>query len=583
MLVLAASPTLAETKCKLVRLAEIPVTLSGLRPVVNAKINGTEATFLLDSGAFYSMISSATATQFHLRLEPAPHGFKVIGIGGTAETSIATVRTFTLVGIDLPNVQFLVGGSEIGSGAVGMLGQNFLEKWDDEYDFANGVARLMKPDGCKHTMLAYWLKPDQPISMMDISSTTAMRAGTKGTATINGAKITVMFDTGAWTSVLSLKAAARAGVKIDTAGVLDIGYMRGIGRGTVKTYSAPFSSFKIGDGEEIKNTRLRIADIDLDEADMLLGADFFASHHVYVANSQRRAYFTYNGGPVFNLANTTSAAASGAKPEIADGNSDEVVGAAALARRGAAAASRRDFVHALADLSRACELEPDNAEYAYGRGMANWDNHHPIPAMQDFDRALQVDPNYLPARLSRAELRIATGDKSGAAEDADAADRIAPPQADARFQLSQLYQKADLLDTAIAELDLWIAHHPDDSKMTSALRGRCWLRGLQDRELGKALSDCNAALRRIDKRSPLSAEIFSARGLVRLRAGDYQRAIADFDETVKLEPQNAWALYGRGIAKRRLKMLAAGEEDASRAASLAPAIAEDFSRRGIAP
>jgi len=34
---------------------------------------------------------------------------------------------------------------------------------------------------------------------------------------------------------------------------------------------------------------------------MLIGADFFLSHRVYVASSQNRLYFTYNGGPVFDL------------------------------------------------------------------------------------------------------------------------------------------------------------------------------------------------------------------------------------------------------------------------------------------
>ena len=32
---------------------------------------------------------------------------------------------------------------------------------------------------------------------------------------------------------------------------------------------------------------------------MLLGADFLRSHRVLVANSQRKLYFTYSGGPVF--------------------------------------------------------------------------------------------------------------------------------------------------------------------------------------------------------------------------------------------------------------------------------------------
>jgi len=71
------------------------------------------------------------------------------------------------------------------------------------------------------------------------------------------------------------------------------------GSGRWKTWIAPISSFKIG-GEEIHDTRLRIGDIGPD-ADMLLGADFFLAHHIYVSNRQDKLYFTYNGGPVFNL------------------------------------------------------------------------------------------------------------------------------------------------------------------------------------------------------------------------------------------------------------------------------------------
>ena len=32
---------------------------------------------------------------------------------------------------------------------------------------------------------------------------------------------------------------------------------------------------------------------------MLLGADFLRAHRVLVAHSQRKMYFTYEGGPVF--------------------------------------------------------------------------------------------------------------------------------------------------------------------------------------------------------------------------------------------------------------------------------------------
>ena len=587
---LAICPLLSSAKCQLNKLIELPITMSGMRPTFTAKINGTDARFALDSGAFYSIISSATAAQFQLRLRPGPYGLKVKGVGGFLDTSLATVKVFTLAGIPLHDVDFLVGGSETGGDSIGLMGQNLLEKWDVEYDFARGVVRLFKADDCKHTLLAYWTTPGQDLSMMDISHTTPWEPHTTGTAFINGAKIVVMFDTGASTSLLSMKAAARAGVKADTAGVVEAGYSSGMGRGKVKTYIAPFSSFKVGDGEEIKNARLRIADIDLDEGDMLLGADFFLSHHVFVSNSQHRLYLTYNGGPVFNLSRTAPAAAA-ADADAADAHAaDEPAHAAgepadadAYARRGAAFLGRRDFEHAIADFTRASELNPNEAGYFYQRGMAYWENKQPIPALGDFDRALELNSNYLAARISRAQMRLGHKDIADAVADLDAADRIAAKQDDARFMLAHLYQQVDLPARGVAQLDLWIANHPDDSKMIDALHVRCRLRAVQGEELAKALSDCNAAYRRSDKSNPVNAPILESRGLVRLRLGDYDKAIADYDESLKLAPKNAGAMYGRGVAKIRKQKTADGEADLARATALSSTVADDFKRHGIAP
>jgi tetratricopeptide (TPR) repeat protein/predicted aspartyl protease len=583
---LAAVPVHAATKCKVTKLAELPITMAGLRPTIIAKINGVDAQFALDSGAFYSMISSATAAQFELRQKPI-HGFKVTGIGGATDASVATVKVFTLAGIPFHDVEFLVGGSEVGGGVIGLLGQNFLEKWDVEYDLAKGVVRLFKSDDCKHTRLAYWVAPDQSLSMMDINYTTFLRPHAMGAAFINGAQITVLFDTGASTSVLSLVAASRAGVRPDTAGVVEAGYSSGIGRGAVKTYIAPFSSFKIGDGEEIKNTRLRIADINLDHGDMLLGADFFLSHHVFVANSQHRLYFTYNGGPVFNLSRNVSADTAAPTQAPAAPKQDELADAAAYARRGAASLGRRDFEHAIADFTRAFELNPNESEFVYQRGMAYWENKQPILAMSDLDRALELNPDYLAARISRAQLRSANEDRAGAAADLaadlDAADRLAPKQADVRFTLGQLFQKADLWSRAVAQYDLWIANHPDDSKMSSALYRRCRSRAVPGKDLAKALDDCNAAYRLNSRSGPGAAAVLESRGLVRLRLGDYDKSIADYDDALKLAPKNAWSLYGRGVAKIRKKKTAEGEADLAQASALSSNVAAEFKDRGISP
>jgi tetratricopeptide (TPR) repeat protein/predicted aspartyl protease len=578
-------PVFAAAKCKLSRVVELPITMSGLRPTLVAQINGADARFLLDSGAAYSIISSATAAQFQLKLRPGPFGLRVNGVGGSMDTSLATVKAFTLAGIPLRDVEFLVGGSEVGGGSVGLLGQNLLEKWDVEYDFAHGVVRLFKAEDCKHTLLAYWATPGQDnLSMMDINYTTPLRPHTTGTASINGTKITVMFDTGAWNSVLSTKAAARAGVKPDTPGVVEAGYTSGLGRGTLQSYIAPFSSFKIGDGEEIKNARLRMADIDFDEGDMLLGADFFLSHHVYVANSQRKLYFTYNGGPVFDLSRKVPSAAAASAEAPNGAQQDEPADAAAFARRGAAFAGRRDFEHAIEDFTRACELNPNEPEFAFERGMAYWQDRQPVPAMNDLDRALTLNSDYLPARMSRAQLRLAEKDRAGATADLEVADQIAPKQADERFELAELYLQFGLPARAVPQYDLWIANHPNDSRMVQALHGRCWVRAVQGQGLAEALSDCNAAYRQSDKTNHAGvAAVLASRGLVRLRLGNYDKAVADYDDSLKLAPKNPWSLYGRGVAKIRMQKKADGEADLARATELSSTIAQEFQRRGIAP
>jgi tetratricopeptide (TPR) repeat protein len=518
------------------------------------------------------------------------------GIGGKVTAQIATVKEFGIAGALIHNVEFLVGGSEVGS--EGLIGQNFLHQWDVEYDFSKGVVRLFKPEGCRKARMAYWLTPGQTYSETGIESVMQSRMHTVGEGYVNGQHIRVTFDTGAYNSFLSLKAAARAGIKIDSPGVVEAGYSRGIGRGMVKTYIATASSFKIGDGEEIKNARLRIADSDLAESDMLLGSDFFVSHHIFVANSQSKLYLSYNGGPVFNLAKTTPATTPQAdevqKVEAAkdEAPGDQQGGAAAadqqadpdaLARRGEASAARHDFEHALADLSKAVELRPDNPEYLFQRALIYRQSGQAALALADLDHVLTLNQDFLRAYLPRAEIRLGDKNVEGAIADLDATDRLAPKQADIRFALAERYEAVNRFAQAIAQYDLWIQNHPVDSRFAAALGQRCRASAIQNEALDVGLADCNKALRIADKKNPSYGHLLENRGLLELRQANNDKAIADFDAALKIMPKSATALYGRGVAKVRKNKTAEGEADMAEAVKIAPHIAAPFSARGLAP
>jgi tetratricopeptide (TPR) repeat protein len=582
----------AASKCKISRVLELPITMNSLRPTIPVKINNRDARFVLDSGAFYSIMSSATAAEYNLKLTPTPFGFRIEGVGGSAETQIATVKEFTIVGIPLKNVEFLVGGSEVGA-YEGVLGQNFLEIFDVEYDLASGAIRLFRTEDCEHTLLAYWLKPDQDYSSMHIDAIDKANPHTIGTAYVNGQSIRVAFDTGAAASVLSTKAAARAGIKPDSEGVVEAGYWGGFGRGRVKTYIARFASFKVGDAEEIKNARLRIADMDLGFADMLLGADFFVSHRIFVANKEHKLFLSYNGGPVFNLSQDSGAATAANATDSSDVHDEgpqpstdapaSPKDAAVIARRGSALAARRDFAAALVDLSKAIELSPNEPEYYFERANAYWANGQADLALADFDRVILLKNDFLAAYLPRAELRLWKKDKAAAMSDLESLDRLAPPQADLRFSLAEMYGREEQISLEIAQYDLWIKNHPDDSKMVSALGARCLAKALQNQDLDGGLSDCNSAIRRADKKNPANAQLYSNRGMILLRQGDYRRALADFDADLKIEPKSARALYGRGVAKARVNKRVEGDEDMAAAETLAPNIGKRYEHFGIIP
>jgi Flp pilus assembly protein TadD len=77
--------------------------------------------------------------------------------------------------------------------------------------------------------------------------------------------------------------------------------------------------------------------------------------------------------------------------------------------------------------------------------------------------------------------------------------------------------------------------------------------------------------------------LFANRGLVRLRQDAMDKAISDFDAALKLQPKNARALYGRGVASIRANKASQGESDMDAAAKLDKMLKEQMQHYGIVP
>ncbi|WP_420141341.1 aspartyl protease family protein [Sphingomonas sp.] len=555
-------------KCEVGRLAELPVRMSGRQPVVTIGIEGRDVALLLDSGAFFSTMSQGSAAELGLKTESLG-GARIVGVGGVQTARRVRVDTITLAGVPIRNVDFVVAGSE--TGQTGVLGLNFLAPWDSEYDLGHGAVRFFKSTGCAGTLMAYWAG-DKAVSAVELLTSPSRHFVVP--IEINGVRMRAMLDTGATSSMLTRAAARRLGLTPESKEMVPAGGSSGFGRRRIRTWAAPFQTLRIG-GEEVRRIRLNIGDFDDATFDMLIGVDFFLSHRIYVAPAQRRVFFTYEGGPVFGAGR--SAAAGGTAKAIP--LEDEPADAEGYAQRGRMRAARGDLTGGLDDLGRAIAAAPDVAAYRLDRASMLAQRARFADALADMDHVVRLRPEDGEALARRAGLRLAVDgpDRAGALRDADRAASLLAEASDHRFALARIYSTLEAFPAAIAQYALWIRFHPDDRRLGSALNGRCWARALTGRALDLALDDCNAALRF----SPNNPQYLDSRGLVRLRRGDYARAVADYDAALAKRPRLAWSWYGRGLAKIRLGRAGEGEADIAAARAIQPDITQIAERHGV--
>jgi len=309
-----ASLTVAgASSCKLLRIAEWPIQLENQTPIVDGAINGRKIGVQLNTGSTNSLILRSAADRLGLTRQVA-RGYRAFGVGGETYVEYAFVDELKIGETVRKNWRaFVLGEHDLGKDIAVLLGYDFFEQIDVEFDLANNAVRLFHAKDCDGVSLAYWapggagevkleasLDPNYPL--IDL------------TVQINGKPARAVLDSGSSTSMMSRHLAASLGVTPETPGVRATARSVDLGRKLPDSWIGPFQSFAIGD-EIIRNPAIRFTDLDASHTEigsrvpiatelwqMVLGADFLRAHRVLVAHSQRKFYFTYVGGPVFTPA-----------------------------------------------------------------------------------------------------------------------------------------------------------------------------------------------------------------------------------------------------------------------------------------
>jgi predicted aspartyl protease len=303
-----SSAATAASECRMTRVAEWPVRLDRGHLIVDGTLNGKKVGVMLDTGGV-SMIPRSAADRLGLTRHTA-RGYRAFGMGGESYVESTIVEEFKVGELGRKSWEVMVAGeTDLGKSTDVILGEDVFDKVDLEFDLPHSAVRLFRVENCEGVALGYWAP--QGTGQVAIESGPRIIVTVK----INGHPVQAELDSGASVSVLDKPVAARLGIGPDSPGVTFLGKGGGIGANAVDYWIAPVESFAIG-GEAISDTAMRFADLFRDATyttrsasrlpqkienmpTMLLGADFLRAHRVLVAHSQRKMYFTYEGGPVF--------------------------------------------------------------------------------------------------------------------------------------------------------------------------------------------------------------------------------------------------------------------------------------------
>jgi tetratricopeptide (TPR) repeat protein len=239
---------------------------------------------------------------------------------------------------------------------------------------------------------------------------------------------------------------------------------------------------------------------------------------------------------------------------------------------------------ALADTDRILALKPDDRAALWERARLLAGLGETEPALAANSSLLELEPGNalyvgnrgeLLSRLGRKDDALAAWAKAVAMIDA----QLKAPGSDESLLLQQkisiLMLKRDY-KAAVAAADARLQRSPGN---VPYLTLRCLVRAEGSIELSQARKDCDDAIR-FDSGASLA---LAARGLVKLRLGQWDGAVADYSAALTIEARDYRSLYGRGLALLRKGDREAGERDLAAARRLSFDIDAEYAWPGLTP
>ncbi len=191
---------------------------------------------------------------------------------------------------------------------------------------------------------------------------------------------------------------------------------------------------------------------------------------------------------------------------------------------------------------------PNDSEAYNNRGYAYSEIGDFDRALADFEAVIRLSPDDPTGYMNRGVAKFTLGDTAGAMADYETAINLGAREALLYFNRALAKEELGDIEGAIEEYTKAISVANEDPDLPEA--------------------------------DAIKAESFGYRGDLKIDQGDWPGAIADLDQAVELQPDNAYFVFRRGLAKEFQEDIPGAMSDYSTAIRLNPTEAGAYALRG---
>ncbi len=233
------------------------------------------------------------------------------------------------------------------------------------------------------------------------------------------------------------------------------------------------------------------------------------------------------------------------------------------------AVHRGELASAMEGFDTAIRLAPDFTDAYINRGNARDMLRDFEGAIKDYDTAIRLGADYAFVYVRRADAKSDLGDNKGAIEDYNNAIRLKPVDAIlTTIYINRGSAKSDLGDHkgAIEDYNNAIRLKPENILLAVAHVNRADAKSDLGDHKG-AIEDCNTVIG-LAEEDVILAEAYNVRGRAKSAQGDNINGIIDYDKAIRLERTHPEFYYNRGMANTALGRTSKAETDLKTALKL---------------